>query len=74
MVSLGGIARKIFGSSYDRRVKSYRPRTAEITALEPESRAAVGQGPAQPTDSATLAAWEQDWAARVKNHRRKTEG
>ena len=47
---------------------------SEITALEPESRAAVGQGPAQPTDSATLAAWEQDWAARVKNHRRKTEG
>ena len=25
------------------------------------------------TDSATLAAWEQDWAARVRSHRRKTE-
>ena len=46
---------------------------SEITALEPETRAAVGQTAAQPTDSATLAAWEQDWAARVKNHRRKTE-
>lgn len=47
---------------------------SEITALEPETRAAVGQAPAQPTDSATLAAWEQDWAARVRSHRRKTEG
>ena len=36
MVSLGGIARKIFGSSNDRRIKSLRPRAAEITALEPE--------------------------------------
>ena len=25
------------------------------------------------TDSATLAAWEQDWAARVRSHRRNTE-
>ena len=47
---------------------------SEITALEPETRAAVGQTAAQPTDSATLTAWEQDWAARVKNHRRKSEG
>ena len=47
---------------------------SEITALEPETRtsavsavpAAVGQTPAQPTDSATLAAWEQDWAARYE--------
>ena len=52
---------------------------SEITALEPESRAsaaapaAVGQSPAQPTDAATLAAWEQDWAARVRSHRRHTE-
>ncbi len=35
MVSLGGMARKIFGSSNDRRIKSLRPRAAEITALEP---------------------------------------
>ena len=39
MVSLGGIARKIFGSSNDRRIKSLRPRVAEINALEPEMRA-----------------------------------
>ena len=51
---------------------------SEITTLEPETRtsstpAAVGQIPAQPTDNATLAAWEQDWAARVRSHRRNTE-
>src|ERR1051325_10057171 len=38
MVSLGGLARKIFGSSNDRRVKSYRPRTAEINALEAQMK------------------------------------
>ncbi|MGF7006473.1 preprotein translocase subunit SecA [Aminobacter sp. BE322] len=36
MVSLGGIARKIFGSSNDRRVKSTRPRVEAINALEKE--------------------------------------
>ena len=46
---------------------------SEITALEPETRAAVGQNLAQPTDPGTLAAWEQDWVARVRSHRRKTE-
>ena len=35
MVSLGGMARKIFGSSNDRRIKSLRPRAAEISVLEP---------------------------------------
>jgi len=33
---LGAVARKLFGSSNDRRVKGYRPRVAEINALEPE--------------------------------------
>ncbi|WP_375409562.1 preprotein translocase subunit SecA [uncultured Methylobacterium sp.] len=33
---LGALAKKIFGSSNDRRVKGYRPRVAEINALEPE--------------------------------------
>ncbi|GLS30637.1 preprotein translocase subunit SecA [Mesorhizobium albiziae] len=36
MVSLGGIARKIFGSSNDRRVKSMRPRVEAINAMENE--------------------------------------
>jgi preprotein translocase subunit SecA len=36
MVGLGSIAKKIFGSSNDRRVKSYAPRVAAINALEPE--------------------------------------
>ncbi|MEO9336643.1 preprotein translocase subunit SecA [Mesorhizobium sp. SB112] len=36
MVSLGGFARKIFGSSNDRRVKSTRPRVEAINAMENE--------------------------------------
>jgi preprotein translocase subunit SecA len=36
MVSLGGIARKIFGSSNDRRVKSMRPRVEAVNAMENE--------------------------------------
>jgi preprotein translocase subunit SecA len=39
MVSLGGLARKIFGSSNDRRVKSTRPRVEAINAMENEMRA-----------------------------------
>ncbi|MDB5511060.1 MAG: preprotein translocase, SecA subunit [Enterovirga sp.] len=33
---LGALAKKIFGSSNDRRVKAYGPRVAAINALEPE--------------------------------------
>ncbi len=36
MVSLGGLARKIFGSSNDRRIKSLRPKVQSIGALEAE--------------------------------------
>jgi len=32
----GAVARKLFGSSNDRRVRSYQPRVAAINALEPE--------------------------------------
>ncbi|MBZ9997808.1 preprotein translocase subunit SecA [Mesorhizobium sp. BH1-1-4] len=39
MVSLGGLARKVFGSSNDRRVKSTRPRVEAINAMESEMRA-----------------------------------
>jgi preprotein translocase subunit SecA len=39
MVSLGGLARKIFGSSNERRVKSYSPRVAQIAALEEKVKA-----------------------------------
>jgi len=34
MVSLGGLARRIFGSSHDRRVRQLRPKVAIINALE----------------------------------------
>ena len=33
---LGQLAKKVFGSSNDRRLKSYRPKVAAINALEPE--------------------------------------
>ncbi len=36
MVGVGALARKLFGSANDRRVKSYRSRVAAINALEPE--------------------------------------
>ncbi|WP_438752100.1 preprotein translocase subunit SecA [Pararhizobium sp. O133] len=39
MVSLGGLARKIFGSSNDRRVKGYKAKVDAINALEAETKA-----------------------------------
>ncbi len=39
MVSLGGLARKIFGSSNERRVRSYQPQVAAIGALEEKMKA-----------------------------------
>jgi preprotein translocase subunit SecA len=39
MVSLGALARKVFGSANDRRVKATRPRVEAINALENEMRA-----------------------------------
>ncbi len=36
---LGALAKKIFGSANDRRVKAYRPKVAAINALEPELEA-----------------------------------
>ncbi|MFT4197604.1 MAG: preprotein translocase subunit SecA, partial [Pseudoxanthomonas sp.] len=39
MVSLGGIARKLFGSSNDRRVKSFQPQVAAVNALEQQMHA-----------------------------------
>ena len=39
MVSFGNLARKIFGSSNDRRVRAYQPRVDAINALESEIQA-----------------------------------
>ncbi|MCB1427320.1 MAG: preprotein translocase subunit SecA, partial [Notoacmeibacter sp.] len=36
MVSFGGLARKIFGSANDRRIKGMRPRVEAINAMENE--------------------------------------
>jgi preprotein translocase subunit SecA len=39
MVSLGGIARKLFGSANDRRVRSYQPTIDAINAIEEKTKA-----------------------------------
>ncbi|MDZ7925820.1 MAG: preprotein translocase subunit SecA, partial [Agrobacterium sp.] len=39
MVSLGGIARKLFGSANERRVRSYKSKIAAINALEEATQA-----------------------------------
>ena len=39
MVSFGALARKVFGSSNDRRIKGFRPRVEAINALEDELKA-----------------------------------
>ena len=36
MIGLGTLAKKLFGSSNDRKIKAYAPRVAAIAALEPE--------------------------------------
>ncbi|KRB62669.1 preprotein translocase subunit SecA [Rhizobium sp. Root708] len=39
MVSFGGIARKIFGSANDRRVRSFQPNVVDINAIEEKTKA-----------------------------------
>src|ERR1043165_6530577 len=39
MVSFGGIARKLFGSSNDRRVRSFQPNVAAINSIEEKTKA-----------------------------------
>src|SRR5882757_3798115 len=36
---IGAVARKLFGSANERRIRSYQPRVAAINALEPELKA-----------------------------------
>jgi len=43
MVGLSSIARKLFGSSNERRIKGYAPRIAAINALEPELESLTDQ-------------------------------
>ena len=50
MVSFGGIARKLFGSSNDRFVRSYRPRVDAINALEHDLQALTDDELAARTD------------------------
>src|ERR1700748_3407408 len=41
---IGAVARKLFGSSNDRRVRKYQPRVDAISALEPEMRKLTDEG------------------------------
>ncbi|HEX9857240.1 MAG TPA: preprotein translocase subunit SecA, partial [Paracoccaceae bacterium] len=49
MLGLGSIARKMFGTPNDRKVKSVRPLIARINALEPEFQALSDEGIKQKT-------------------------
>ena len=44
MLGLGSIAKKVFGSPNDRRVKAVRPLVEKINALEPQFRALTDAG------------------------------
>ncbi|MFN3641371.1 MAG: preprotein translocase subunit SecA [Gemmobacter sp.] len=44
MLGLGTLARKVFGTPNDRKVKSVRPLVARINALEPEAQARSDEG------------------------------
>ena len=44
MLGLGGLARKVFGTPNDRKVKSVRPLVAQINALEPEFQKLTDDG------------------------------
>jgi preprotein translocase subunit SecA len=44
MLGLGTLARKVFGTPNDRKVKSVRPLVAKINALEPEFQALSDEG------------------------------
>jgi preprotein translocase subunit SecA len=49
MLGFGGLARKVFGTPNDRKVKSVRPVVAQINALEPEFAALSDEGIIQRT-------------------------
>jgi preprotein translocase subunit SecA len=51
MVSLGGLARKIFGSANDRRLKSLRPKVDAVNALESEMEALSDEALRERTDT-----------------------
>ena len=48
MVSFGGIARKLFGSANDRRVRSFQPNVAAINSIEEKTKALTAGLPIPP--------------------------
>ncbi|MCO4841584.1 MAG: preprotein translocase subunit SecA [Yoonia sp.] len=55
-MGLGTIARKLFGTANDRKVKSVRPLVAQINALEPEFEALSDEGIKQKTEALAMRA------------------
>mgnify|MGYP000477390856 CR=1 FL=1 len=53
-MGLGTIARKLFGTANDRKVKSVRPLVAQINALEPEFEALSDEGIKQKTEALAM--------------------
>ncbi|MFT7057597.1 MAG: preprotein translocase subunit SecA [Pseudorhodobacter sp.] len=56
MLGLGTIARKVFGSPNDRKVKAIRPLVAKINALEPEFTALTDEGLKKKTEELSMRA------------------
>ncbi|QYK41771.1 MAG: preprotein translocase subunit SecA [Paracoccaceae bacterium] len=56
MLGLGTLARKVFGTPNDRKVKSVRPLVAKINALEPEFQALTDDGIKKKTEELAMRA------------------
>lgn len=56
MLGLGAIARKVFGTPNDRKVKSVRPLVAQINALEPQFKALTDEGIKKKTEELAMRA------------------
>ena len=54
---IGAVARKLFGSANDRRIRSYRSRVDAINALESELEPLSDEALRVPTVSATRRPW-----------------
>jgi preprotein translocase subunit SecA len=56
MLGLGALARKVFGTPNDRKVKSVRPLVAQINALEPQFQALTDDGIKKKTEELAMRA------------------
>ena len=67
---LGAVARKLFGSANDRRIRAYQPQVAAINALEAElaALAALGGGLADVIRTRVFVVDMSDWEAVARAH------